>query len=353
MGTREMYSTKAIARKEKDAKYEVITIKRGRTSEDDVDIDILFCGFSPFADVNLANYAYGSVPGLYAVVGHEIAGVVSKVGDNVEDLKVGDKVGVGYFIDSCLECEFCSAGQEYNCKEGITRTSCGILKHGRVQNDNGRYSYGGRSGRITVNRRFVSRIAASYPLDKAAPVFCAGVTMFTPLQEWGAGGGGLRVGVVGCGGLGQMGVMMAKAMGNSVTVISTSNSKEELARKLGADDFILSKQEESMKTAGRSLDIILDTVGADHELMALTKLLKKKGTIVVLGIVSKPFQVDSVRLIEDQIRITGSDTGGMRMTQDCIDFMAKHSLFPETKLIKNLEELDAAEKSLKLGTSAC
>ena len=286
-----MYSTQAIARKEKDGKYEVITIKRGWTSEDDVDIDIKYCGFSPFADVMLANDAYGSIPGLYAVVGHEIAGVVSKVGDNVKDLKVGDKVGVGYYIDSCLECEYCSSGEENHCKQGITRTSCGYLKYGRVCNDNGRFSYGGRSGRITVNRRFVSRIAASYPLDKAAPVFCAGVTMFTPLKEWGASGGGLRVGVVGLGGLGQMGVMMAKAMGNSVTVISTSSSKEELARRLGADQFIISKQSESMNTAGKSLDIVLDTVGADHDLMALTGLLKKKGVLVVLGIVSKPFQV--------------------------------------------------------------
>jgi len=285
-------------------------------------------------------------------VGHEIAGVVSRVGSNVDDVKVGDHVGVGYFIDSCLNCEYCNADQENNCIEGITRTSCGILKHGRVQNDNGKYSYGGRSEKITVNQRFVSKIPDSYPLEKAAPVFCAGVTMFTPLIEHGAGKGGLHVGVLGLGGLGQMGVMMAKAMGNTVTVISTSNKKEALARKLGAENFVLSTQSESMKAAEKSLDILLDTVGADHDLMAFAGLLKKKGTVVVLGIVTTPFQVDSTKLIQDQIVITGSDTGGMRMTQDCIDFMAEHALFPETKTISSLDQLESAENALKLGGSS-
>ena len=286
-----MYSTRAIAKKERNGKYEIITIERGWTSEDDIDNDIRFCGFSPFADLHLANYDWGSVPGLYAVVGHEISGVVAKVGSNVKDIKVGDHVGVGYFIDSCLSCEYCENNQENNCIHGVTRTSCGILKHGRVQNDNGKYSYGGRSERITVNRRFVSKIPTSYPLEKAAPVFCAGVTMFTPLKEFGADKGGLHVGVLGLGGLGQMGVMIAKAMGNKVTVISSSTNKETLAKKLGVDHFICSKQPGTLTNAKKSFDILLDTVGADHDLMGFAELMKKKGTMVILGIVSTPFQV--------------------------------------------------------------
>ena len=135
-----MYSTRAIARKERGAKYEIITIERGWTGEDDINIDIKFCGFSPFADVHLANYDWGSVAGVCAVVGHEISGVVAKVGSNVKDLDVGDHVGVGYYIDSCLDCDYCNDGQENNCIQGITRTSCGVLKHGRVRNDNGKYS---------------------------------------------------------------------------------------------------------------------------------------------------------------------------------------------------------------------
>ena len=174
---------------------------------------------------------------------------------------------------------------------GITRTSCGFLKHGRVQNDNGKFSYGGRSEKITVNRRFVSKIPKSYPLEKAAPVFCAGVTMFTPLKDLGAGKGGLHVGIMGFGGLGQMGVMMAKAMGNKVTVISTSDKKETIAKKMGADQFVISKQPDSMNIAKNSLDILLDTVGADHDIMTYFELMKKKGTLVVLGIVSSPFKV--------------------------------------------------------------
>jgi len=347
-----MYTTKAIAKKVQNGNFEVITIERGWTSEDDVDIEVKFCGFSPFADVHLANYNWGSVPGLYAVVGHEITGVVSKIGDNVKDVTVGDHVGVGYFIDSCLKCEYCHKGEENNCVSGITRTSCGIIKHGRVKNDNGRFSYGGRSKKITVNRRFLSTIPKSYPLEKAAPIMCAGVTMFTPLKKFGALNGGLKIGIMGFGGLGQMGAIMAKAMGNEVTVISTSNKKEELARQMGMDGYIVSKDLDFMKKSSNSLDIILDTIGADHEIENYLDMLKKNGTFVVLGIVSKPFEVDSKKLIGDQIKITGSDTGGMKVTQECIEFMAKKELFVETKLISSLDQLQKVDEELTKGTAS-
>ena len=174
-------------------------------------------------------------------------GIISQVGSNVKDIQIGDHVGIGYYIDSCLTCEYCKSDDEVNCDNNKTTTCAGKLLHGRVKNDNGKYSYGGWSGKITANRRFVSKITKTYPLEKAGPIFCAGVTMFTPLKLHGASNGGLKVGVVGFGGLGQMGLLIAKAMGNSVTVISTSEKKKDMALKLGADHYIVSTNPESMK----------------------------------------------------------------------------------------------------------
>ncbi len=173
----------------------------------------------------------------------------------------------------------------------MVRTSNGALLHGRIKNGNGKYSYGGMSKKFTAHQRFVTKIPKSYPLEKAGPIFCAGITMFTPLKDHGAVKGGLNVGIAGFGGLGQMGVMLAKAMGNRVTVISTNRSKEKLARELGADNFVVSKDPESMASYKDSLNLILNTISVHHPLAGYLGLLKKKGTIVQIGAVAKPFEV--------------------------------------------------------------
>ena len=190
-----MYSTQAIAKLEKNGKYELITIGRGWTSEDDLDIDIKYCGFC-HTDIHLANNDWGRTE-YPAVVGHEVAGIVTKVGANIKDVQVGDHVGIGWYIDSCLNCETCNKGDEVNCLNRKTETATGKILHGRIKTDNGKYTYGGWSKKITANRKFVSTIPKSYPLEKAGPVFCAGVTMFTPLKEHGAGIGGLNIGIMG------------------------------------------------------------------------------------------------------------------------------------------------------------
>jgi len=346
-----MYSTQAIAKLEKNGKYEKITIGRGWTSEDDLDIDIKYCGFC-HTDVHLANNDW-KLPGFEypAVVGHEIAGIVTKAGENVKDVKVGDHVGIGWFIDSCLNCKLCDNGEEVLCLNGNVKTATGKLLHGRIKTDNGKYTYGGFSKKITANRRFVSIIPKSYPLEKAGPVFCAGITMFTPLKTHGADKGGLNVGIMGFGGLGQMGVMIAKAMGNNVTVISTSNSKEAMAKKMGADNYIISTNPDSMKAGFKTLDLILSTISATHEVMPYLNLLKIKGTLVVLGAVAVPFKVSSLKFITDQIKITGSAVGGMKAAQECIDFIAEKKLLMETKLITNLDEIEGVETELVKGNS--
>ena len=283
-----MYSTQAIGKNSKDEKFQKITIERGWTSEEDLEIDVKYCGIC-HTDVHIANNDFGTIQ--YPVVpGHEVAGVVTRVGTKVQDIAVGDHVGIGYFIDSCLDCEYCLDDDETNCLKMKTTTAGGLTKFGRVKT-NSKFSYGGWSKKMTANRRFVSKIPQSFPLEKAGPCFCAGITMFTPLKEYGALKGGKSVGIAGFGGLGQIGVLLAKAMGNEVTVISSSPNKESLAKSMGADKFLVSTNGEKMKESAKSLDLILDTIAANHDIRPLVDLLKKKGTQVQLGLAIKPYEV--------------------------------------------------------------
>lgn len=278
------------------------------------------------------------------VPGHELAGVVTAVGKNVTGFKVGDQVGVGCIVDSCMNCSCCKEGEEHACELGMTMTYDNELKHGHIQTDSG-YTYGGYSASQTVNQRYLVRIPSGYPLEAAGPIFCAAITMYSPLAHWKATAGGLKVGIIGIGGLGQMGVRIAKAMGNEVTAISTSPNKEEAARKIGADRFIVSSDPESMKVGENSLDLILNTVSANHQLNTYIPLLKRDGTLVQLGLVLSDHQVQQFPLMMKRISVAGSLIGGMKETQNCMDFCAKHKIVPEIKLVKG-EELDQVYESL-------
>merc|ERR1712240_101445 len=198
--------------------------------------------------------------------------------------KVGDRVGVGCIVDSCMGCDGCKAGEEHMCRKGMTGTYNGDIKHGHIATDSG-WTYGGYSGSQTVHERFIVAIPDGFPLEAAGPVFCAGITMYSPLCYWEANKGGKRVGIIGIGGLGQMGVRLAKAMGNTVTAISASPNKEAAAREIGADNFVVSTNAESMKAASMSLDLILNTVSAEHQVSTYLPLLGKKGVLVQLGLV--------------------------------------------------------------------
>jgi len=332
-----MYSTKAWGKATKDAPFSVMEIQRNETGDDDVTFDLKFCGIC-HTDVHIANNDMGNTH--YPVVpGHELAGVVTAVGKNVTTYKVGDLVGVGCISDSCMTCDNCKESEEHCCDNGgMTGTYNGDIKHGHIKTDSG-WTYGGYSASQTVNQKFIIKIPDGYPMEAAGPVFCAGITMYSPLAQWKAINGGMRVGVIGIGGLGQMGVRLAKAMGNHVTAISTSASKEKAARSIGADSFVLSTDVESMKKAGDSLDLILNTVSASHELNHYLPLLARKGTLVQLGLVTTNHAVNQMPLMFRKLSIAGSLIGGIKETQECIDFCHKHKIVPEIKLVK-VKDLD-------------
>jgi len=328
----EMEAVESVAVNSRGSKFTKLTIQRNTCGPDDVTIDIKYCGIC-HSDVHFARDVVPMPIPFPLVPGHEIAGVVSKVGKNVKDIKVGDHAGVGCFVDSCLNCRPCKAGDENGCEKHATFTFSGnASSHGRIATDSG-HTQGGYSKRMTVHRHFAIKIPKSYPLEAAGPIFCSGITMYTPLKQWGALKGGLNVGVVGIGGLGQMGVRLAAAMGNTVTAISTSPRKKDVAMKIGAKNFIVSKDEEQMKAAARSLDLILNTVSANHQVSTYLPLLAFKGKIVQIGGVTEPHQVDQMPLIFGMNTITGTGAGGLRDTQEVMDYCAKKGIKPDTELI--------------------
>ena len=238
-------------------------------------------------------------PGTYPFVpGHELLGEVTEIGEGVTKFKVGDNVGVGCLVDSCLNCEQCSTDNENYCDNGMTGTYNGVKKHGRVLGDPEMKTWGGYSGSNVVHEHFVNHIPKELPLDKAAPILCAGITMYDPLHHWGFCDGKPKVvGIVGVGGLGTMGIKIAKALGHEVIAISTSAAKESLAKEKGASAFVVSKDPESIKAQAGRCNIILNTVSANHDLNLYLPLLKKNGILVQLGATPAPHAINQLGLI--------------------------------------------------------
>jgi len=332
-----MYSTVAWAKASPDASFEKIEIQRNVCGDEDVTFDMKYCGIC-HTDVHISNNDMGRT-NYPCVPGHELAGVVAAVGKNVTKFKVGDHVGVGCISDSCMKCDGCDVGEEHLCDGGMTGTYDGQIKHGHISTDRG-WTYGGYSGSQTVHQRFIIKVPEGFPLEAAGPVFCAGITMYSPLCHWGVKAGGKRVGIIGIGGLGQMGVRLAKAMGNTVTAISTSPGKEAAAREIGADNFVISTDAASMAAAAKSVDLILNTVSADHQADHYLPLLANKGTLVQLGLVITPHQVCQLPLMMRNLSIAGSLIGGLPQTQECIDFCAEHKIVPRIKVVKSSDLAD-------------
>ena len=338
-----MYETFGFSKSAADSEFSKITIKRNVPGDDDVQFQVTYCGIC-HTDVHLAHNDLGSTR--YPIIpGHELAGVVTAVGKNVKDVRIGDNVGVGCISDSCMECSSCQVGEEQACVNGMTMTYNEPINHGHIATDSG-YTYGGYSGSQTVNRRFLVKIPDNFPLAAAGPVFCAGVTMYSPLVHWGAAEGGRRVGVVGIGGLGQFGVRLAAAMGNTVTAISTSPHKQAVAGEMGATRFVVSTSEESMRSAAGSLDLILNTVSSPHQVGHYLPLLARDGVIVQLGLVTDQHQVSQMPLVYNRQSIAGSCIGGMRDTQRCIDFCQQHDIVPKTEII-TADQLSEVYKILR------
>jgi uncharacterized zinc-type alcohol dehydrogenase-like protein len=320
-------STKAYAAQSAKTPLAPHTIERRAVGPKDVAIDILFCGVC-HSDLHTARSEW---PGTQypCVPGHEIIGKVTAIGADVKKFKVGQTVGVGCMVDSCRECGSCHDGLEQYCEGpvGFTGTYNGPA-------GGGENTYGGYSAAIVVDAHFVLAINhAEKDLAAAAPLLCAGITTWSPLRHWGAGPG-KKVGIVGIGGLGHMGVKLAKALGAHTVAFTTSPDKIADAKKLGADEVVVSKNPDEMKAHAGSFDLILNTVAAPHNLDAFTALLKRDGNMTLVGAPSSPHPSPNVfPLIFKRRSISGSLIGGIEETQEMLDFCAKHGITSDVEMI--------------------
>jgi alcohol dehydrogenase (NADP+) len=305
------------------APLERVTISRREVREHDVLIEIRYAGIC-HSDIHQARDEWGG--GRYPMVpGHEIAGVVTEVGSGVTRHAVGDRVGVGCFVDSCRECANCRAGDEQYCSAGMTAT------YNAPDGDGGR-TLGGYSTHIVVDENYVLGIPEGLALDAAAPLLCAGVTLYSPLKRWEAGPG-RRVAVVGLGGLGHMGVKIAHALGAEVTVLSRGTAKREDALRLGADHYRATEDPSTFADLASHFDLIVNTVSANLDLDAYLALLRVDGTLVNLGAPEHPVSLSVFSLINSRRRLAGSMIGGIAETQETLDFCARHGLGSEIEVI--------------------
>jgi alcohol dehydrogenase (NADP+) len=297
-----MPTSRAYAAQSAKAPLAPFSVERREPRANDVLIDILYCGVC-HSDIHQARDEWGGA--IFPMVpGHEIVGRVSKVGGAVTRFKVGDAVGVGCFVDSCRECPSCTQGEEQYCDQGMVGTY-------NARERNGAPTYGGYSTQITVDEKYVLRVPESLPLDRAAPLLCAGITTYSPLRHYGLKAGD-KIAVVGLGGLGHMGVKLAKAMGAEVTVLSTSPSKRQDALTLGAQHFAATSDKNTFKTLANQFDFILDTVSAPHDYNAYLNLLKVDGTMIIVGAPEAPTPVAAFPLIMRRRKLGGSLIGGIR-----------------------------------------
>lgn len=305
----------------------------------DVQIEILYCGIC-HSDLHTVRGEWGAVK--YPLVpGHEIVGRVISTGSEVTAFAVGQKVGVGCIVDSCLTCASCSQGLEQYCENGMTGT------YDSVDKKTGETTQGGYASDIVVDERFVLRIPESLDAAAAAPLLCAGITTYSPLRHWKAGPG-TRVGVVGIGGLGHMAVKLARAMGAHVVVLTTSAGKVADAVRLGAHEVVISSDRLAMKAMNNSLDLIIDTVGTPHNIDAEMKLLRLDGALVLLGGSPQPHPaVGAFTFITKRRTLSGSLIGGIAETQEMLDFCATHGLAADIELIRADQVNEAYERMLK------
>jgi alcohol dehydrogenase (NADP+) len=333
-------STKAFGAIAADKPLTAMDIQRRQPGPTDVQIDIAYCGVC-HSDLHTVRSEWDGT--LYPCVpGHEIVGHVSAVGAKVGKFKVGDTVGVGCLVDSCQHCPACADGLEQYCQVGLTGTYNGTTA------DAPGHTLGGYSQRIVVSDKFVVKVRhPENQLAAVAPLLCAGITLYSPLRHWHAGPG-KKVGIVGIGGLGHMGIKLAHAMGAHTVAFTTSESKRADAVKLGADEVVNSRDAAQMKAQRESFDLIVDTVAASHNLDDFTRLLKRDGTLVLVGAPENAHPTpDVMALLFKRRSIAGSIIGGIAETQEMLDFCAAHGIVAEIEMIK-IQQVNAAyERMLK------
>ncbi len=332
-----MSEVKAFAAKEVAADLVAISIERRDVTANDVAIDIMYCGVCHSDIHQVANDWGGSK---YPIVpGHEIVGEVIDVGDNVSNFKVGDLVGVGCMVDSCQTCDSCKNDLEQFCEEGMTATYNSKDKH------LGGRTFGGYSQRVIVDKEFVLRIPTNLDVKAVAPLLCAGITTYSPLNQWNIKKGD-KVGVIGLGGLGHMGIKFARALLAETVMITTSEGKKEDAKRLGADSVLISKDAAAMKAHKGSFDFLLNTVPVGHDANPYIELLKVDGTMVFVGAIEPLEPIHGGGLIMGRKRIAGSLIGGIKETQEMLDFCGEHNIVSDVEMIK-MNEINTAFKRVK------
>jgi uncharacterized zinc-type alcohol dehydrogenase-like protein len=314
------------------------SFERREVGEKDVQIEILYCGVC-HSDIHQArgewnNSVYPMVPG------HEIVGKVTQVGSKVTKFKVGDYAGVGCMVDTCRECASCKANEEQYCEVQVCFT------YNSTEMDKVTPTQGGYSDHIVTDEAYVLKIDENQPLAGVAPLLCAGITTYSPLRRFGVTKG-TKVAIVGLGGLGHMGVKLAVSMGAEVTVISTSPEKEKDALALGAHHFVVSKDTEQMEALAGTFNFILDTVSASHDLNSLLKLLGLDGAMVLVGIPDKPAEVIAPLLVFQRLTLTGSMIGGIKETQEMLDYCAENNITADVEVIPIQQINEAYERTVK------
>jgi uncharacterized zinc-type alcohol dehydrogenase-like protein len=301
------------------------TFERRDLREHDVAFDVLYSGIC-HSDIHQVNEEWGSA--IYPMVpGHETIGIVTAVGTSATKFQVGDRIGVGVFIDSCRTCEHCLNGEQQYCLEGMT------LTYNAIERDGTTIAFGGYSNYFVVNESYAVKIPEGLDLAGAAPLLCAGVTLYSPLRHWGASEE-TNVGIIGLGGLGHMGVKFASAMGATTTVFSHSANKREDAQRLGASHFVDTSDPENLAALRGTFDLIINTVSADLDLKPYMDLLKLNGTLVVVGLPSNPYTVSAGTLAGRRRSLAGSNCGGMKDLQEMFDFCAEHNLTADVEVVK-------------------
>lgn len=324
-------NVKAYGAASSTAPLKDLTIQRRAVTPHDVEIEILYCGIC-HSDLHAVHNDWGG--STYPIVpGHEIIGRVKKIGEGVTKFNVGDLAGVGCIVDSCRECTHCHEGEEQFCEKGWTVVfNSPDKKYGGV-------TYGGFSENIIVDENYIVHVPDTLDLAAAAPILCAGITVYSPLKHWKCGPG-KKIGIIGIGGLGHMAIKIAKAMGAYVTVYTTSQEKASDATRLGADAVVLSTDPKQISSSPKQ-DMILDTVSAKHDVNTYLNLLSVDGSLVLVGLPNQPLEVGAFNVVNGRKSFSGSNIGGIAETQEVLNFCAKHNITAEIELI-NVHQLNEA-----------
>lgn len=333
-----MNPTKAYAAHSADTPLSEWNIERRPPKPHDVQMDILYCGVC-HSDLHTVRNEWGGT--IYPVVpGHEIIGRITAIGNKVTKYNVGELAGIGCMVDSCRECDNCKEGLEQYCSKGMVGTYNG------KERDGSGITYGGYSKQIVAHEDFILRIPENLPLEGVAPLLCAGITTYSPLKHWNVSKGD-KVGVVGLGGLGHMAVKLAASMGAEVTMLSHSPKKEADSKRLGAHKFILTSDEQQVKSVKKYFNFILDTVSAEHDYNTYLNMLKTNGVMVCVGVPPTQTKIAAHNLVAERRTLAGSLIGGIPETQEMLDYCGRHNIVSDVEVIKMNEINEAYERMLK------